>query len=87
MAHFLWNLHLSGFIITFFILLFSDAQRKLRYSVWKSPRYSKFKKIILSLACVVAYVIMAFVWEFSLPYEKSDKFRDIYDTYLNYWKT
>ncbi len=84
MAHFLWNLHLLGFVASFiYFFFFSEIIPQLFHFI-REDVDSVFLKIIFSLAGIVGFIVMAFLWEFSLPYKKSKKFRNVIDVYFNY---
>jgi hypothetical protein len=82
--HFLWVAHIIGTIISSFYIAVYYIPKDLAHIWNKELGYSTPMRIFGTLACPIVWAIRAFFWEYTLPYLKISKFREIMNDYL-FW--
>lgn len=82
MVHYLWVAHLSLSAVVFIYFILAYILNDMRY-IWGGLNPISTKAVI-SLCCFIGWGAKAFLWEFSLPYMKSVKFKRMMDIYFNW---
>ncbi len=79
MLHFLWTLHL-GISLVVFVCFRSLLVNEVR-QVWQSGLPLYLEILLTPVSCVI-WGVRAFLWEFTLPYMFSVKFREAIDWFF-----